>query len=126
MFVLNLGYADYLHLRILTSGHKSALFGPIQNPKSYSVVCGSRGAGHRKIRDSELVLEREASLVIGGMPFAWLPVEDEAGPESRRGHIERNSIALLSNRRKIAFVRRNGFGVLRKRASSRCDYKVHS
>jgi hypothetical protein len=31
------------------------------------------------------------------MPFLWLLVEDEAGPESRRGYIERNSIALLSN-----------------------------
>jgi hypothetical protein len=31
------------------------------------------------------------------MPFLWLAVEDEAGPESQRGYIERNSIALLSN-----------------------------
>jgi len=27
----------------------------------------------------------------------WLAIEDEAGPESRRAYIERNSIALLSN-----------------------------
>jgi hypothetical protein len=31
------------------------------------------------------------------MPFLWLAIEDEAGPESLRGYIERNSIALLSN-----------------------------
>ena len=31
------------------------------------------------------------------MPFLWLAIEDEAGPESLRGYIERNAIALLSN-----------------------------
>ena len=31
------------------------------------------------------------------MPFLWLDVGDEPGPGSLRGHIERNSIALLSN-----------------------------
>ena len=37
------------------------------------------------------------STVIGDMPFLWLPVEDEPGPASERGFIERGSIALLSN-----------------------------
>ena len=49
------------------------------------------------VRKGELALECEVSKVIGNMPFVWLPLEDEAGPESRRGTIERNSIALLSN-----------------------------
>ncbi|SDL31941.1 hypothetical protein SAMN04488026_107811 [Aliiruegeria lutimaris] len=31
------------------------------------------------------------------MPFLWLEVNDEPGPDSLRGYIERNSIALLSN-----------------------------
>jgi hypothetical protein len=31
------------------------------------------------------------------MPFLWLAVDDVAGPESGRGYVERNSIALLSN-----------------------------
>ena len=31
------------------------------------------------------------------MPFLWLAVDDEPGPESARGFIERNAIALLSN-----------------------------
>ena len=31
------------------------------------------------------------------MPFLWLPIDDDAGPESRRGYLERNLIALLSN-----------------------------
>ena len=31
------------------------------------------------------------------MSFVWLPINDGAGPGSRRGYIERNAIALLSN-----------------------------
>jgi len=31
------------------------------------------------------------------MPFLWLGIEDPSGPKSRRGYIERNAIALLSN-----------------------------
>ena len=42
-------------------------------------------------------MEREVSVVIGDMPFLWLAVDDEPGPDSLRGYIERNSIALLSN-----------------------------
>ena len=49
------------------------------------------------VRNNERALEYEVSQVIGKMPFLWLSVGDEAGPQSRRGYIERNSIALLSN-----------------------------
>lgn len=52
------------------------------------------------VRKAELALEREVSRVIGDMPFLWLALEDEAGPESLRGYIERNSIALLSSYQK--------------------------
>ncbi len=48
-------------------------------------------------RVSETPLECEVSRVIGLMPFLWLEIDDEAGPTSLRGLIERNSIALLSN-----------------------------
>ena len=34
---------------------------------------------------------------VGRLPFLWLPIDDEPGPESARGFIERNAIALLSN-----------------------------
>jgi hypothetical protein len=50
-----------------------------------------------QLRLSELALEREVSETIGAMPFLWLPIDDEAGPDSLRGLIERNAIALLSN-----------------------------
>jgi hypothetical protein len=36
------------------------------------------------------------------MPFLWLAVEDAPGPESLRGYIERNAIALLSNYKRPA------------------------
>jgi hypothetical protein len=31
------------------------------------------------------------------MPFIWLAIEDDSGPASLRGYIERNAISLLSN-----------------------------
>jgi hypothetical protein len=49
------------------------------------------------VRAGEIALEQEVSRVIGSMPFLWLAVEDDAGPGSLRGYIERNSIALLSD-----------------------------
>jgi len=51
----------------------------------------------REIRDKEHPFEVEVSKTISRMPFLWLAVEDEAGPTSLRGFIERNVIALLSN-----------------------------
>jgi hypothetical protein len=58
---------------------------------------GKGRTAKRDVRIGEQALEREVSQFIGNMPFLWLSVEDDAGPESRRGYIERNSIALLSN-----------------------------
>ena len=37
------------------------------------------------------------SNYIAAMPFLWLDIDDEAGPNSLRGSIEGNAIALLSN-----------------------------
>jgi hypothetical protein len=64
------------------------------------VLCPSWGRGSsapRSVRDAEVPLEREVSSVVGAMPFLWLAVECEPGPDSLRGYIERNAIALLSN-----------------------------
>src|SRR5690606_761635 len=49
------------------------------------------------IRQDERPLECEVSRTLGAMSFLWLPVEDEPGPRSKRGYVERNAIALLSN-----------------------------
>jgi len=46
---------------------------------------------------AEKELEWQVSRVIGEMPFLWLEVDDSPGRQSRRGYIERNTIALLSS-----------------------------
>lgn len=63
-------------------------------------LCATWGQGSnaaRAIRDAERGFESRVSTVIGQMPFLFLPVDDDAGPQSLRGFIERNAIALLSN-----------------------------
>ena len=55
------------------------------------------GSATREIRNKELNLEQAVSAVIGDMPFLWLSINDDPGPKSLRGYIERNAIALLSN-----------------------------
>jgi hypothetical protein len=57
----------------------------------------------KNTRQGEVALEREVSQVIGAMTLIWVPIEDDAGPQSRRGFIERNAIALLSNYNKPPF-----------------------
>src|SRR5262249_52347472 len=49
------------------------------------------------VRTSEEIAEREVSRIIRAMPFLWLEINDPPGPDSVRGYIERNTIALLSN-----------------------------
>ena len=56
---------------------------------------GSTAKG--EVRKNELALEREVSAFIGRMPFLYVAIDDDAGPKSERGYIERNAIALLSN-----------------------------
>ncbi|MCD2183949.1 hypothetical protein LQK81_17955 [Rhizobium sp. GN54] len=51
----------------------------------------------KTIRAEEIPLERQVSNVLGAMQFLCLSVPDAPGPNSLRGHIERNAIALLSN-----------------------------
>jgi hypothetical protein len=55
------------------------------------------------LQRSELPLELAVSSYIRSMPFLVLAIGDAAAPESDRGLIERNSIALLSNFRKAPF-----------------------
>jgi hypothetical protein len=45
---------------------------------------------------TEAPVEAAVSAYLGGMPFLSLPIEDEPGPASLRGFIERNVIALTS------------------------------
>lgn len=67
--------------------------------------CASWGSGasaSSTIRESERAHEVCVSDYIGGMRFLCLAVDDQAGPESIRGYIERNSIAMLSNFKKAS------------------------
>lgn len=50
-----------------------------------------------EIKLLEKPFEQSVSQYIRKMPFLWLEVNDEPGPNSLRGYIEGNSIALLSN-----------------------------
>jgi hypothetical protein len=51
----------------------------------------------QEVVQRERTLEMEVSQYIGTLPFLWVGVNDAPGPDSDRGRIERNSIALLSN-----------------------------
>ena len=69
--------------------------------REHASQVGSWGQGSNApaaVRAQELDIERMVSQFIGAMPFLWLAVDDEPGPGSLRGTIERNTIALLSNR----------------------------
>ena len=48
------------------------------------------------------------SSYIGRMPFLWLSVDDQPGPRSDRGILERNCIGLLSNVDKANVIDRPG------------------
>ena len=58
---------------------------------------GQGSSAPQAIRDREFELELAVSKQIGTMPFLWLAVNDKPGPDSLRGYVERNAIALLSN-----------------------------
>ena len=69
-----------------------------------SLSCATWGQGNsvpRAIRDGEIVLERIVTRQLSQMPFLWLEAEDAPSSESVRGYIERNTIALLSNKGKV-------------------------
>jgi hypothetical protein len=51
---------------------------------------------------AEAPVEAAVSAYLGRLPFLWLSIEDEPGPESLRGLIEQNVIALASGLREPA------------------------
>ncbi len=55
-----------------------------------------RSTAPREVRQQETSLEQKVSDFMAKMTFIILPIEDLPGPDSLRGVIERNSIALLS------------------------------
>ncbi len=71
-------------------------------PESWGVAGTAREAARKlsvdrvAINEAEAGIEARVSEYIGQMPFLWLNVNDAPGPNSSRGLIERNAIALLS------------------------------
>lgn len=65
-----------------------------------STTWGVGNSAGKNVREGEVSIERKVSEIIGNMRFLWLAIEDEPGPNSQRGYVERNSIALLSNHNK--------------------------
>lgn len=49
------------------------------------------------IKKIEAPIEKAVSDRMRILPFLWVDVDDSPGPDSARGYLERNSIALLSN-----------------------------
>jgi len=58
---------------------------------------GVGSSANSEVRRKEYFLEKLVSKHIRGMPFLWVKVDDDPGPDSLRAYIERNSIGLLSN-----------------------------
>ena len=58
---------------------------------------GQGSTAPKSVRERERPLELLVSKTIGQMPFLWLDIPDPPGPDSLRGYIKRNAIALLSN-----------------------------
>jgi len=74
-----------------------------EEPKSWGIGGHPAQAAERlgltadMVRSIEDPLEAAVSCYMENLPFLFVSVEDDAGPNSLRGMIERNSIALLSN-----------------------------
>jgi hypothetical protein len=66
-------------------------------PQGIAETWGKGSSASKDVRKNEHPLEQVVSRHIRQMPFLWLAVEDVPGPDSLRGIIERNAIALLSN-----------------------------
>ena len=112
----------YSHRGSLTSGrgnHRGSIFRLLlgqalarQNghavPRSWGIGKSAAEAarklqiGRLEILEDEMELEGLVNKYVRQMPFLVLNVDDAPGPCSRRGFIERNCIALLSNYRRPA------------------------
>jgi hypothetical protein len=68
--------------------------------KSQLTTWGIDSSASALIQAGETDLERRVSAHLGTLSVLWVDVPDEPGPASARAFIERNAIALLSNRRR--------------------------
>jgi hypothetical protein len=77
----------------------TALIGkcPDRWPPEVRESWGRGSSASKSVRERECPLEQAASQHIRSMPLLWLEADDPSGPDSIRGYIERNAVALLSN-----------------------------
>ncbi len=66
-------------------------------------AAGALGMERTAIAAAEAPIEKAVSGYIAAMPFLWLDIDDEPSPNSLRGFIEGNAIALLSNHERTPF-----------------------
>ena len=84
--------------------HRGSVFrqhvGTALSSKGPNLQCPSWAQGSSAsatVRRAEQSLELAVTRAIGAMSLLWLDVGDPPGPNSDRGYLERNAIALLSN-----------------------------
>ena len=90
-------------LRPLGGNHRGSIFRKLvgdaliaRQPSLGIETWGKNDSASKQIREAERPLEILVSQCLGEMTLLFLPLGDAPGPDSDRGFIERNSIALLS------------------------------
>lgn len=89
--------------RLLVGDAKIARGEFVDPPRSWDVEGDLAAAAARLniakniLKTEEQPVEEAASAYLRRLPFLWLPVLDEPGPQSLRGYLERNAIALASD-----------------------------
>jgi hypothetical protein len=90
--------------------HRASIFrllvGTALQSREAHLACDTWGRGASApgdVRRQEVELEERVSACLGQMSLLVLGIDDAPGPDSRRGYIERNCIALLSNFGKASF-----------------------
>ena len=68
---------------------------------------GLGSSAPRERRLHEIDMERRVSDYIPKLPFLWVDIDDDPGPDSDRAYIERNAIALVSNYNRESNAPRN-------------------
>lgn len=95
------------HRGITSSGggnHRASVFRQhvgrclaVRHPDLAVATWGVGASAPADVRAREHALEQVVSQTIGAMSVVAVPIDDDAGPTSQRGYVERNAIALLSN-----------------------------
>ena len=73
-----------------------------RDPRLAVASWGKGASASPEIIEAERDLEKAVSVVLARMDVLWLAIGDQPGPDSLRGYIERNAIALLSAQRSEA------------------------